>query len=263
MPSLVDSHVHLDDHRFDDDREAVIARARQAGVEAMIVPATHAEGWPAVQRLQQDFPDVFPAYGLHPMFLQQHIAGHVEALDGWLDSHPAVAVGEIGLDYFVEELDRDVQQACFEGQLAVAKNHGLPVIVHARRAVDAVIATLRRYHGVRGVVHSFSGSEEQAHRLLDLEFMLGLGGPVTYPRAQRLRRLAAAVPVEQLLIESDGPDQPGVDHRGQRNEPAWTRDTLRHLADIRGADADELATATTANAERLFGLHAFRPGSAP
>lgn len=258
MLSLVDSHVHLDDRRFDDDRQAVVERARQAGICAMVVPATEAAGWPTVARLQRDFPDTYPAYGLHPMFLQQHAPGHIEALDRWLDEHAAIAVGEIGLDYFVEGLDRDTQQSFFEAQLAIAENHDLPVIIHARRAVDAVIATIRRYRGIRGVIHSFSGSEEQARRLADLGFMLGLGGPVTYPRAQRLRRLAAALPAEQLLVESDGPDQPGVDHRGERNEPAWTRDTLSHLAAIRGVDPGELASTTSANAERLFGLRAFR-----
>lgn len=258
MPILVDSHLHLDDARFDDDREQVIARAHECGVHAMVVPAVHRRSWDAIAALRNGHPDVFPAYGLHPAFQQEHRADHLDQLAGWLDTHPAVAVGEIGLDFFGEQTERGAQQRFFSRQLAIATELGLPVIVHARRAVEVVILEVRRHNDLRGVVHSFSGSEEQARQLFDLGFLLGLGGPLTYPGAHRLHRLVTTMPIDQLLLESDAPDQPGVEHRGHRNEPAWVRTTLAHVARLRGEDEASVAAATSANAERLFRLQAFR-----
>ena len=163
-------------------------------------------------------------------------------------------MGECGLDYFVEGLDRDAQATFFEGQLRLAREFDLPLIVHARRAVDAVIAAVRKVGGLRGVVHSFSGSLEQAEQLWKLGFMLGLGGPVTYERARRLRKLAATMPIEHLLLETDAPDQPDSNHRGQRNEPARITTVLETIATLRDAPPADIAAATTANAERLFSL---------
>jgi TatD DNase family protein len=165
-------------------------------------------------------------------------------------------VGECGLDYFVDGLDRDQQSHYFDGQLELAREFDLPVVVHARRAVDAVITAIRRVGKLRGVVHSFSGSEEQARQLWDLGFMIGLGGPVTYERANRLRRLAATMPLEWLLLETDSPDQPDAGIRGERNEPARLREVLRVIAELRGDGEAHVAEVTTANARRLFALPA-------
>lgn len=258
MPILIDSHIHLDDERFDADREQVMERARQQDVRGMVVPAVHRRSWARIAALARSHADVFPAYGLHPVFQPQHEPGDLEALPDWLDTHPAIAVGEIGLDHFVEQVDRETQQSCFSRQLAIANERQLPVIIHARQAVEAVILAVRKEPGLRGVVHSFSGSEDQARRLFDLGFLVGLGGPLTYPGAHRLHRLVATMPIDQLLLESDAPDQPGVEHRGRRNEPAWVRTTLSHVARLRDADEEAVAAATSANAERLFGLRAFR-----
>ena len=197
-------------------------------------------------------PGLFPAYGLHPMYLASHRPEHLHELRGWLERERPVAVGECGLDYFVEGLDADAQQACFDGQLQLAREFELPVIVHARRAVDAVIASIRKVGGLRGVVHSFSGSAEQAAQLHKLGFLLGIGGPVTHERANRLRGIVAAMPLEQLLLETDSPDQPGAAHRGERNEPAHLVEVLDVVANLRNMPREELAAATTANAERLF-----------
>lgn len=261
---LVDSHCHLDAPEFDLDRDAVVARARAAGVRAQVVPATHAQGWPKLRQVCLDAPGLHPAYGLHPMYLDAHRPAHLDDLRTWIERERPVAVGECGLDHFVEGLDRDAQAACFEGQLRIACEFGLPVIVHARRAVDAVIATLRRIGGpgsgdgqaLRGVVHSWSGSEEQARQLWKLGFLLGLGGPVTYERARRLRRLAASMPLEYLLLETDAPDQPDAGIRGGRNEPARLVAVLEAIAQLRGDDPSAIAEATAANARRLFGLPA-------
>lgn len=251
---LVDSHCHLDAAEFDSDRDAIVERAREGGVTRQIVPAVDAAGWPKLREICAAAPGLHPAYGLHPMFLPSHRDEHIPQLREWLQSERPVAVGECGLDYFVEGLDRDLQSHYFEAQLALAREFDLPVIVHARRAVDAVIASIRRVGGLRGVVHSFSGSEEQARQLWKAGFLLGLGGPVTYERANRLRRLVADMPLEHLLLETDSPDQPDSGIRGQRNEPARLREVLHTIAALRGVDPEVVAEATTANARRLFGL---------
>lgn len=251
---LVDSHCHLDAPEFDADRDAVIARARAAGVTRQVIPAVSAAGWPALRALCARTPGLFPAYGLHPMYLAEHTDAHLDALAEWVARERPVAVGECGLDFFVEGLDAARQQHVFEAQLRIARDAGLPVIVHARRAVDQVLAAVRRFQPVRGVVHSYSGSADQAKRLADLGFLVGLGGPVTYARANRLRTLAATLPLECLLLETDAPDQPDADHRGQRNEPARLPRVCAEIAALRGMAPEVLAAATARNAEALFRL---------
>lgn len=256
MIDLVDSHSHVDAAEFDVDRSEVVARARAAGVRRQVVPAITAATWPALRDACSTHAGLYAAYGLHPMYLDAHRDSHIDDLRVWTKSERPVAVGECGLDFFVEGLDHDLQARLFESQLRLARDFDLPVIVHARRAVDAVIAAIRRVGGLRGVVHSFSGSLQQAEILWREGFLIGLGGPVTYPRAARLRRLASSMPIDYLLLETDSPDQPDCAHRGKRNEPARLLHVLNEIAKLRGEPADQVAHATTANAERLFGLPA-------
>ena len=251
---LVDSHSHFDAPEFDVDRVAAHACAIAAGVIAQVVPAIEAAGWPKLKTVCAGLPGLYPAYGLHPMYLHGHRRSHLDDLAQWIEREGPVAVGECGLDYFVDGLDHQEQQVYFDGQLRLAREFELPVIVHARRAVDAVIASLRKIGGLRGVVHSFSGSAEQAAHLHKLGFLLGIGGPVTYERANRLRGIVAAMPLEQLLLETDSPDQPGAGHRGERNEPAYLVKVLDVVAGLRNMPPDALAETTTASAKRLFGL---------
>ncbi|MEO6800244.1 MAG: TatD family hydrolase [Rhodanobacter sp.] len=254
MYTLVDSHLHLDQQPFDADRVAVIERARCAGIQRMVVPAVDLDSWAGIASLADDHAGVHPAYGLHPVYLARHQPAHLERLEAWLSGHEAVAVGEIGLDFHLSELDRDLQRFYFTAQLQLALERKLPVIVHARQALEEVSLALRRNDGLQGVVHSFSGSEQQARRLWDIGFHLGIGGPVTYERAQRLRRIVATMPIEFLLLESDAPDQSDAAHRGQRNEPARVANVLRCVAMLRGESEQHVAEATTANARRLFRL---------
>jgi TatD DNase family protein len=252
MPRLADSHVHLDDERFDSDREAVLQRARNADVTLQVIPGTDAASWPRIHSLCAPGSGLFPAYGMHPMFMHSHRADDVSMLSHWLDTKRPVAVGEIGLDFYQEAHDAQGQREYFGQQLNLAREFDLPVILHARAAMDEVTTTLRRTGGLRGVVHSFSGSAEQAEQLWKIGFHLGIGGPVTYERAQRLRRIVASMPIEYLLLESDAPDQPGAAHRGQRNEPSYLPDVLRCIAQLRNEDPEHIAAATTANVQRLF-----------
>ena len=251
---LVDSHSHFDAPEFDGDRDAALARARAAGVTRQVVPAVAASSWPKLREVCAQDAGLFAAYGLHPMYLAEHRPAHLEDLRTWIEREKPVAVGECGLDFFVEGLDAETQQQYFDGQLRLAREFDLPVIVHARRAVDAVIASIRRIGGLRGVVHSFTGSPEQARHLWQLGFLIGLGGPVTYERANRLRALARTMPLDYLLLETDAPDQPDAGIRGQRNEPARLPVVRDVIADLRGAAPEDIAAATTRNAERLFKL---------
>lgn len=254
MLELTDSHAHVDDITFDGDRDTMFERAGRAGVRHIIVPAVDKASWARIADLCVKHPQAHPAYGMHPMFLDQHRREHLDELRRQLDSHRAVAVGEIGLDFFVEGLDPSAQREYFLGQLRIARDFDLPVIIHARRAVDEVTSTVKRIGGLRGVVHSFSGSQQQAEKLWELGFHLGIGGPVTYERAQRLRHIVATMPVERLLLETDAPDQPGACHRGERNEPANIVEVLEVIARLRGEDAANIAHATTRNARQLFGF---------
>ncbi|MCY7353807.1 MAG: TatD family hydrolase [Lysobacter sp.] len=253
---LVDSHSHFDAAEFDEDRIAALERARAAGVSRQVLPAVTAASWPKLRGLCLQHAGLFPAYGLHPMYLSDHRPQHLEDLRQWIERERPFAIGECGLDFYVEGLDADTQHRYFDEQLALAREFDLPVIVHARRAVEAVIVAIKRIGQLRGVVHSFPGSEEQARQLWKLDFMIGLGGPVTYERANRLRRLVAAMPIEHLLLETDSPDQPDASHRGLRNEPSRLPIVLQTIAGLRGENEADIATATTANAERLFGLSA-------
>lgn len=251
---LIDSHCHLDAAEFDADRAAVVARARASGVRAQVLPAVNAASWPVLRAVCASAPGLYAAYGLHPMYLEAHRDAHLDALRGWIERERPVAVGECGLDLFVDGLDPARQQCFFDGQLRLARDFDLPLIVHARRAVDQVLASIRRFAPLRGVVHSFSGSEDQAKRLVDAGFLLGFGGPVTYERAQRLRRIAASLPLEALLLETDAPDQPDAEIRGQRNEPARLPVVCTVIAGLRGMAPETLAEATAHNAVRLFAL---------
>lgn len=251
---LVDSHSHFDAPEFDVDRAAALARARAAGVTRQVVPAVSAATWPLLRDVCLQDRGLFAAYGLHPMYLADHRPHHLDALRDWIEQERPVAVGECGLDFFVDGLDAVAQQRYFDGQLALAREFDLPLIVHARRAVDAVIASIKRVGHLRGVVHSFSGSPEQARQLWGMGFLIGLGGPVTYERANRLRTLARTMPLEFLLLETDAPDQPDAGIRGQRNEPSRLPAVRDVIAELREVSPDAIATATTRNAERLFKL---------
>ena len=257
MLDLIDSHTHIDVAEFDADRSPVLARARDAGVARQIVPAIALAGFDKLAALCRAETGLYPAYGLHPTYLAEHRPEHLDALRGWIERERPVAVGECGLDFFIEGLDAESQRTYFRSQLEIARDFDLPLILHARRALDEVIAALRSIGKLSGVVHSFSGSEEQARQLWKLGFCIVLGGPVTYERARRLRGIAATMPLEFLLLETDSPDQPLHGHQGQRNEPALLSEVCACIAALRAVPAEEIATATTRNAERLFRLPAW------
>ena len=256
---MIDSHCHLDAAEFDGDREAVVARARAAGVAGIVVPAVERANFGAVASVCRDSDLCRPAYGIHPMYVDRAVAGDLEVLPQQLVVGRAVAVGEIGLDHFVADADRQRQQHYFSAQLAIARELQLPVILHVRRAIDAVLAGLRRTRVVGGIAHAFNGSRQQADQLIDLGFKLGFGGAMTHPRALHLRELARTLPLAAMVLETDAPDIPPHWLQRRRNEPAELSGIAAVLAELRDAPVDSIRAATTQNV--LVALPALRETS--
>ena len=256
---LVDTHCHLDAAEFAGDRDAVMAAATAAGVAAIVVPAVAPGNFAAVHACCERQAGCHPAYGTHPLFLEAVDETALDALRACLERelagpHPPVAVGEIGLDFYVPGFDAARQERFFVEQLKIARDFGLPVLLHVRRSVDAVLKCLRRT-GVRGgIAHAFNGSRQQADAFLDLGFRLGFGGAMTFPRATRIRALAASLPPEAIVLETDAPDIPPVWLAGGRNAPAELLRIAGVLADLRGVERAEVERFTTGNAVSLLRL---------
>jgi TatD DNase family protein len=254
---LIDSHTHLDFPDFDEDRQALLAESRALGVKRMVVLGVYQANWQRVWDLVQSDPDLHAAFGLHPMYLDVHQPEDLPELGDWLArlaGHRQVcAVGEIGLDYFIETLDRERQQTLFEAQLQLAADFNLPALIHVRRSHAAVIATLKRFRLKRaGIIHAFAGSKEEAREYIKLGFKLGLGGAATWPQALRMHRVLAELPLESVVLETDAPDMAPVMFPGQRNSPAHLPAICSALAGIMSITAEQLAAASTANACELF-----------
>lgn len=256
--TLIDSHCHIDVDEFAADREAVLARCVAGGLGAIVVPGVRRAGFAVQRAVCASSPLLHAAYGLHPVYLDDHEPGDLDLLRDWLARERPVAVGEIGLDWFIEDLDRARQQALFEDQLALAKEFDLPVILHVRRSHDAVLATLRRHRLPRGgICHAFAGSLDQAKHYLDLGFLLGFGGAATHDRANRLRATLRALPLSALALETDAPDiPPCFVERCGRNSPDFLPRIAALLAEVKGVPLAELADATTRNVAALFRLPA-------
>lgn len=248
MLGLVDSHCHLDAAEFDADRDELIQAAWSAGVGAMVVPAVARAHFSTVQRLCATTPGCVAAYGIHPLYVSQAAEGDLAILETFLARQPCVAVGEIGLDFFVQGDDRARQEWFFVEQLKLARRFELPVLLHVRRAVDDVLKHVRRIKVRGGIAHAFNGSRQQAEALMQLGFKLGFGGAMTWPRARRIRALAASLPLSALVLETDAPDMPpvwlGI---GERNRPDQLPRMAQALAAIRGVSVAEIIDTTSAN----------------
>lgn len=251
---LFDTHCHLDVEAFAADQKAVLARARAGGVSHLVIPGIDTEGWQQLVDLCREEQGLYPALGLHPVYLEQHRPEDIPALAEWVAEYKPIAIGEIGLDFYIKELDRERQQRLFEAQLIIAREANLPVLLHVRKAHDQVLATLRRLKIRGGIAHAFSGSLQQADQYIELGFKLGFGGMLTYERSSKLRRLAKTLPLSAIVLETDAPDMAPAAHHGERNSPEYLPEVLASLAEIRDESPEELAQQTTANANELFGL---------
>ena len=254
---LIDSHTHLDFPDFDEDRQALLAESRALGVRRMVVLGVYQANWQRVWDLVQSDPDLHAAFGLHPVYLDEHRPEDLRELAEWLTRlaghRQLCAVGEIGLDYFIETLDRERQQTLFDAQLQLAADFNLPALIHVRRSHAAVIATLKRFKLKRaGIIHAFAGSKEEAREYIRLGFKLGLGGAATWPQALRMHRVLAELPLDSVVLETDSPDMAPAMFPGQRNSPAHLPAICSALADIMAISPEQLAAASTANACELF-----------
>lgn len=265
MATFIDTHCHLDAPEFGAEMPVLRARAAERGVAMCVIPAVAVSNFATVRELAHVQSDAY-ALGIHPLCTGEAKDEDLEALDAELaarrDDPRLVAVGEIGLDYFVEGLDGEKQERFFHTQLQLARRHGLPVLIHVRRSVDKVLKHLRQTAGGKpwqGIAHAFNGSEQQAGACIELGLKLGFGGAVTFERALQLRRLASTLPLESIVMETDAPDiQPHWIYRTQaqrdagepqgRNEPAQLPRIAEVVAGLRGIGIDALAEATTRNA---------------
>jgi TatD DNase family protein len=250
---LVDSHCHLDLADFAEERDAVIARARAAGVGTMLTIGTRLDEFPGVQAIAEAYPDVWCSVGAHPHEAADHRALTAPDL-ARLAAHPrVVGIGETGLDFHYDHSPREVQEHVFRTHIAASQASGLPLIIHAREADEAVARVLRDERPPPGVLHCFSSGRALAEAALDLGFYISLSGIVTFKNAGELRAIVRDVPLDRLLVETDAPYLAPVPYRGRRNEPAYVVATAIAVAALKGVEPEELAAATTDNFFRLFG----------
>lgn len=263
MIKLIDSHAHYDDLRFETEfeggRDAALALSFEKGVDAVINVATNLENAKTTLALANKYENIYAALGFHPTDCQEIAENNIDSSlsqleKAILENKKVVAIGEIGLDYHYDGTDEARQALFFERQLEMALRLDLPVIVHDRDAHGACMDIVERYEGVRGVFHSFSGSSEMASKLLSLGWYISFGGPVTYKNANKVKKAAAAVPLDRILIETDAPYLPPVPHRGEINYSAYMFYTLKGLSEAMGHDEETVAAATYRNTKKLFGI---------
>ncbi len=243
----IDSHCHLDHAAFEHDLPQVLQQAQDAGITQYIVPGVGFHRWEAQQAIQHTYPNTHHAYGIHPWFCDLHTETHLEQLDDLLDH--AIAVGECGLDFMPGKPKKERQIHWFETQLALAIKHDLPVIVHSVRAGDTVLACLKKHRGIRGVVHGFMGSLQQAEQLIKLGFLIGISTRLVHDSPKKTAQLAANLPLQHLLLETDAPDGMG---KHVRNEPRELILVANIVAKLRQQTADEVLDTCTQNAKDLF-----------
>ena len=259
---LIDTHCHLNSEDYDADRAEVIAKATANSVTRIINPAVDLATGDQVLALCAAYSNIFAAVGIHPNSSASFSAADLEAIEIQAQNSKVVAVGEIGLDYYRDWSPKDKQKIAFEAQLDLAAKLELPVIIHNREASEDILPILANWvsglpeslRGRPGVFHSFSAPRQAAEQALTLGFYLGFTGPITYKNADDLRAIASRVPLDRLLVETDGPYLTPQPHRGKRNEPAYVRFTAERLAALRNMPDEALFAATTQNAERLFKL---------
>lgn len=254
--SLVDTHCHLDFNKFDEDREAIVHRAAEHGVVRIIVPALDLQNCEAVLKLTEQYEGVFAAMGIHPNATAVLPDKWLQTIKSYAQHPKVVAIGEIGLDYYWDDSPKAVQHETLRQQLALAAELGLPVIIHNRNSSADMIRLLAESplagRARPGVLHSFSADWATAQAALDMGFYLGFTGPVTFKKADDLREIAAKVPLERILVETDAPFLTPHPYRGKRNEPSYVRFVAEKIAEVRGMETAVFAEQSTANAERLF-----------
>ena len=251
-PHIIDTHCHIDFNDFDHDRDLIIQQAYDLGVLDIIVPAVAQSSWQKTIETCHQYSQCHLALGLHPVFIEQHQPHHLSELDQMVELHQPIAIGEIGLDYYLTKLDKEKQRLFFSKQLLIANKHQLPVIIHNRKAHDECIELLKEIGIKRGVIHAFNGSIQQAEKYSELGFLLGFGGMLTFERSSKLRNLVSQLPLECIVLETDSPDMTVKQHQGSRNSPHYLHYVLQSIALIKQLSVNQVASITTNNARKLL-----------
>jgi len=255
--TFIDTHCHLDAEEFGDTQADIVREAQAVGVERIIVPSVARANFDIVRSLCEQYPNCAPAYGIHPMYTNTAVPDDLLVLREFLQQHRPVAVGEIGMDFFINHYDQARQEHFFVEQLKLAREFDLPVLLHIRKATDTILKHLRQHKVKGGIAHAFNGSRQQADEFIKLGFKLGFGGAMTYSRATKLRELAATLPLESIVLETDAPDiPPDFLERGLPNKPEYLPRIAQTLATLRDISLENIAQVTSANAySALPALH--------
>ncbi|AJQ25845.1 TatD family hydrolase [Pelosinus fermentans] len=252
---LFDSHAHIDDEKFDIDREEVIQRAIDNGVTGIINVGASMESSARSIALAEKYEGIYAAVGIHPHDAKDALDTDYEQLVRWTALDKVVAIGEIGLDYYYDFSPREVQRSVFIHQLDVARQTNIPFIIHDRDAHGDLLEILKKEaKGLKGVLHCFSGSLEMANEVIKMGLYISIAGPVTFKNAAKLPEIVTKVPLEYLLVETDSPYLTPQPYRGKRNEPAYVKLVAEQVANLRGIEMDVLAKATSENVKELFGI---------
>ena len=249
---IIDTHCHLDVSDFDIDRDKVLERCQTEGVSKIVIPAIESKTWSNLLEMCKLNNGLYPALGLHPVFIEQHQADDVKKLEQLVELVSPIAIGEIGLDFYIKELGQQKQLELFEAQLNIAKAHNLPVILHVRKAHDQVLQLLKKIKVKGGFCHAFNGSLQQAEKYIELGFKLGFGGTLTYENSTKIHQLAKILPLDSIVLETDAPDMVVESHRGERNSPEYIVEALTALANIRNESVEFIAAQTTKNANDVM-----------
>lgn len=255
--TFIDTHCHLDAEEFGDTQADIVHEAQSVGVERIIVPSVARANFDIVRSLCEQYPNCAPAYGIHPMYTDTAVPDDLLVLREFLQQHRPVAVGEIGMDFFINHYDQARQEYFFVEQLKLAREFDFPVLLHIRKATDTILKHLRQHKVKGGIAHAFNGSRQQADEFIKLGFKLGFGGAMTYPRATKLRELAATLPLDSIVLETDAPDiPPDFVERGLPNKPEYLPRIAQTLATLRDISLENTAQVTSANAySALPALH--------
>ena len=250
---MIDTHTHIYLPEFDDDREAVVNRATEAGVSTMLLPAIDASTHEKMVETEARFPGCRAMIGLHPCSVNQDFEKEIGIIEAWLKRRSFIAIGEIGLDFYWDKTFTEQQYEDFRRQCALAQRQGLPIAIHSRESIDECTSVIEEFPGLRGVFHCFSGNVAQAQRILSTGFYLGIGGVVTFKNAG-LDKVVGEIGADRLVLETDAPYLAPVPYRGKRNEPAYTALVAARIAGILGKEVAEVEEITTKNARNLFRL---------
>ena len=250
---MIDTHTHIYLADFDEDREAVVARAKESGIETLVMPAIDSSTHEQMMAVETRYMGCFSMIGLHPCSVNEDFLNELAIVEGWLERRKFVAIGEIGLDFYWDKTFRKQQEEAFRHQIALALKYDLPIVIHSRDAIEECIAIVEEYPGLKGIFHCFSGNLSQAVRIIQTGFLMGIGGVVTFKNAG-LDKVVEKIGMHHLVLETDAPYLAPVPFRGKRNEPGHITIVGEKLADINNIPVNEIANITTQNAQKLFGL---------